>query len=42
MSYLALNQKSKKRLENPYFKDKLSNEKMDNLIDKMKQHGVFE
>ena len=36
MTYLALDKKSRKKLGNAYFKDKLSNEKMDNLIDNMK------
>ena len=41
MTYLALDKKSRQKLKNAYFKDKLSNEKMDNLIDTMKYNGVF-
>ena len=41
MTYLALDAKSRKRLGNAYFKESLSNERMDNLVEEMKGHGIF-
>lgn len=35
VNYLALNKKSQQKLENSYFKDETSNEKMDNLMERL-------
>ena len=41
VNFLALSKKSKTRLLNSYFKDETSNEKMDNLLERMKKYRIF-
>ena len=41
INFLALGKKSKSKLLSAYFKDKTSNEKMDNFLDRLKVYKVF-
>ena len=41
VNFLALSKKSQKKLQNAYFKDQASSEKMDNLISRLQRNKIL-
>lgn len=41
INFLALNKSSRQKILNAYFKDETCNEKMDNLVERLKLYKVF-